>query len=284
MVFNDTIDETKDWFNAVKAYHENSFKSPVAFLNSVLAEQFGLSPEDLREFRRAVQSFETKWQAAASAYIQGKFTTRKQFLSSGKFLNLGFVPSREHGEVLRFALKFYEGERRYRQNANSNEVTTAGRYGGNMKPMYSTTKARTSHRLVGFDQDVFNDTTAILELLDLCDDQSAESMSRLSGESSIASTQGIHYICSSRKEPSYVQCLLEQLGEDRANRNPVDAMVFFAFAIIPLVFFAQIRSVMRVLLPFDMLWGTKEDDLPVDIEDEWERLRANALTASDTFQ
>jgi len=159
MMNEDSIDTVieKDWFHAVKCYHESNFTSPLTFLNSDLAEKFGLDPDDAREFRRAVQSFDTKWQAAAKVYIQEKYTTRKKFVSSGTFFKLGFSPSREHAEILRYALKFYDEEIKYRENANSSETTVAGRYGGCVKPMYASTKVRTPHRVVGFDESVIND-------------------------------------------------------------------------------------------------------------------------------
>jgi hypothetical protein len=275
MTSTDSIE--RDWYHGAKSYHEHGFNSPLSFLSSDKANEFGLGIDDVRDFRRAVQSFDAKWQAAVKVYIQGKFETPRKFVSSGKFLKMGFTPSRDHSEVLRFALKFYEDERRYRQKANSNEITTAGRYGGSIRPMYAATKTRTPHQVVGFDQMAIKDGCDVPCLVDLNDDdQSAESISRLSGDSSVANS--IYHISKTHGSRHYIQVLLSELSWDRQNTNPFDAMMFFVFAVIPLVLFAQFRAVAEILLPFDFLW-TKEDveEEADDIEDEWQKLRANAL-------
>lgn len=263
---------TTNWFHAVKCYHENNFRSALAFLESDHAEAFGLTVDDVREFRRAVQSFDTKWQAAARAYIHGKYTKRKQFVSSGAFLKLGFAPSREHAEVLRYALKFYEEETSYRQNANSSEVSVASRYGGCSKPMYAASSVRTPHRVVGFDKSVINDTDKIPSMVELPDDSSAESISRLSGDGSVAIGD------TSVDGNDYVQALLCELSGDRKNSNTVDTMMFFVFAVIPLVVFAQLRAVASILFPSKCREGESskiEDQL--DIEAAWRELRAHTL-------
>lgn len=265
----------KDWYHAVKSYHEHSFRSPLTFLSSDRATEFGLDLDNIREFRLAVQSFDARWQAAVKVYIQGRYTTPRKFVSSGKFLKLGFSPSREHAKVLGFALKFYEEEGRYRHNANSDEVTAVGRYGGSAKPMYAITKTRTPHRVVGFDQNAIEGADDIPTLVDLSDDLSAESISRLSGDCSITNSM---YNISMYDRRKYVQVLLSELSYDRRNKNSLDAMMFFIFAVIPLCIFCQLRAVAEILLPFDFLWSKEEvEEEPEGIEDEWQKLRSMAL-------
>lgn len=278
MTSRDSSRETldKDWYHATKSYHEHGFQSPPSFLTSDRAKEFGLDLDDIREFRRAIQSFDAKWQAAVRVYIQGKFTTPRKFVSSGKFLKLGFSPSRDHAEVLRFALKFYEEERKYRQNAKSNEITAVGKYGGSIKPMYAPTKPRTPHRVVGFDHISIDDGHSVPTLVDLNDDLSAESLSHLSGDSSIANS--ISNISTRYCGRKYIQVLLSELSSDRRNNNPFDAMFFFVFAVIPLIVFAQFRAVAQVLLPFDFIWSKQlVEEAPDGIEEEWQKLRADTL-------
>ncbi len=274
----------KNWFYAVKCYHEGDFRSAISFLVSDLAAKFGLDEDDVRDFRRAVQSFDTKWQAAAKAYVQGKYSTRKQFVSSGTFLNLGFSPCREHAEVLRYALKFYREERNYRHNANSSEVTVAGRYGGCAKPMYASTKVRTPHKVVGFDDGVVHDNDGVPILVDLHDDSSAESISRLSGDNSVAFS--LHNSGENTIDGhDYIQTLLYELSGDRSNKNPMDTMIFFLFAVIPLVVFSQLRAAVAVILPLDSRKPNEPcDEDPTDIEAAWRRLRANALMIEEEMR
>ena len=271
-----------NWFHAVKCYHENNFRSAMSFLESDHAEAFGLTVDDAREFRRAVQSFDTKWQAAARAYIHGKYTKRKQFVSSGAFLKLGFAPCREHAEVLRYALKFYEEETSYRQNANSSEVTVAGRYGGCSKPMYAVSTVRTPHRVVGFDDNIINDSDKVPSMVELPDDSSAESISRLSGDCSVACSSSQKVGDSIVHGNDYVQALLWELSGDRVDKNALDTMMFFVFAVIPLVVFAQLRALLGLLFPLQGREGDscKIEDQP-DIEAAWRELRANTLLLDD---
>lgn len=256
----------------------------MSFLQSDYAEGFGLTVDDVREFRRAVQSFDTKWQAAARAYIQGKYTKRKQFVSSGAFLKLGFTPSRDHAEVLRYALKFYEEETSYRQNANSSEVTVAGRYGGCSKPMYAASNVRTPHRVVGFDDTIINDNDKVPNMVELPDDSSAESISRLSGDVSVACSSSQKVGESLGDGNDYVQALLCELSSDRVNNNSLDNMIFFIFAVIPLVFFAQLRAVVAILLPSSREGESSKTDDPLDIEAAWRELRAHTLLLDDELR
>lgn len=269
----------KDWFRAVKIYHEQSFGSLTVFLDSAQALECGLNQEDIRAFRRAVQSFDTKWQAAAKAYIQGKFTTRKKFVSSGKFLKMGFSPSREHAEVLRFALKFYDEETKYRQNANSEAVTTAGRWGGFAKPITGTHKVRTPNQVIGFDKDVMENENAPT-LVRLEDDMSFELSSSGSGESSITCSV-FERDAKKQGEVGYVEGLLCDLCDKGGERNPVNGMIFFIFAVIPLVVFAKLGIVMTILFP-----GLKKkevEEVPTDIESVWDEMRANICLVDGTY-
>jgi hypothetical protein len=282
----------KDWFDAVRAYHELAYHSPITFLNSDHAVDNGLGPDDIREFRQAVQSFNKKWQVAARAYIEGKFTTPKKFVSSGKFLKIGFVPSRDHVAVLGFAIKFYEEDAKYRQNVESSAVAAIGKYGGSIKPMYSASKSRMSHRVVGLEKYTM-DEGSIPTLVDvnISDDSSTESSSRLSDDRSeilSAFEKPRAYAVSKRyreitmDRSDFARVLFCELSMERPHRNPIDAMMFFVFAIIPLLVFAKIRAILALVLPIEAS-PLKNECSPENVDDEWKEIRANALLLDEQY-
>lgn len=131
------MDLDKDCYQAVKAYHNGNFSGDIkCFLASDAAAEFGFGLEDYREFKRATKSFESRWQAAAKAYFEGNFKRPKTFVSSYKFLKLGFFPSRENVHILRHALRFYEEELDFRETAKSSKsVALAGRGWGSKTPL-----------------------------------------------------------------------------------------------------------------------------------------------------
>ena len=286
-------DETqKDWYDAVRAYQEHSFQSPIAFLNSEHAIDNGLGPDDIREFRRAVQSFDKKWQAAARAYIEGKFTAPKKFVSSGKFLRLGFAPSRDHVAVLGYAIKFYTEDAKYRRQVESSAVAAIGKYGGSIKPMYSASKSRMSYKMVQPEPScVNNGSIPTLVNIDMSDDSSSASSSRLSDDRSEDLPEAEKprtYAVSKRyreistENTDFARVLFCELSMDRPHRNPVDAMMFFVFAVIPLLFFAKLRAILAYVLPIEAS-PSKNEISPENVEDEWKKIRANALMLDEVY-
>jgi hypothetical protein len=283
----------KDWLNAVKAYHEHEYRSHIAFLDSVHAIDYGLGPNDGREFRWAVQGFEKKWQTAARAYIEGKFTTPKQFVSSGKFLNLGFVPSREHMTVLGYAIKFYDEDARYRREAGNSVVTTSGRYGSTSKATHSGSKSRMSRTVSGIEKRTFEGRgVPALVNVHISDDLSADSSSRLSDDRSEISQdfgKPKGYAVSERyreisiEKSDFARVLFCELSIDRPHRNSVDAIVFIVFAIIPLLLFAKLREMLASFLPIESS-PVKNHVPPENVEDEWTELRANALMLNERYE
>ena len=131
------MDLDKDCYQAVKAYHNGDFDGDIKrFLASDEAAEFGFGLEDHREFKRATKCFDARWQAAAKVYFEGNFKRPKTFVSSYKFLKLGFFPSRENVHILRHALRFYEEEMDFRETAKSNRsVALATRGWGSKTPL-----------------------------------------------------------------------------------------------------------------------------------------------------
>jgi len=250
----------------------------------------GLIPDDIREFRRALQSFDKKWQAAARAFIEGKFTTPKQFVCSGKFLKLGFAPSRDHAATLTFAIKFYTEDAKYRRNVESSAVAAIGKYGGSIKPLYSPSKSRNSRDSYG--AEISFDDCSVPKLVDVSrsDDSSSASSSRLSDatpEELLESAKARLYTVSTRyreictERTDFARMLFCELSMDRPDRNFVDSMMFFIFAIIPLVFFAKLRWMLAYVLPIEASPVKTVIQSPENIEDEWNEIRANALMLDD---
>lgn len=284
----------KDWFDAVVAFHEHGYHSTIVFLESGHGTENGLGPDDNREFRRAVQSFGKTWRAAARVYVEGKYMTPKKFVSSGKFLKLGFAPSRDHVAVLSFAIKFYKEEPRYRQNIESPEVAAVGKYGGSIKPIYSSNKSRSSYRVVGPavqkpNKDDGDSIPTLVDIIDISDDSSAESLSRLSDDRSemypspsktraYAVSERYREIASEKSD--FCRVLFCELSMERSERNPVDALMFFVFAVIPLLLFAKVRAFLACFLPIQPS-PKKNEHIPENVEDEWNELRANALMLDD---
>jgi len=122
-------------------------------------------------------------------------------------------------------------------------------------------------------------------LVDLHDDSSAESISRLSGDSSVTFPSFNNNGISAIDGHNYVETLLRELSGDRMNKNPMDAMIFFLFAVIPLVAFAQLREAAMILLPSHGLKNkARSNKDPMDIEAAWQELRANALMLEEEFR
>ena len=109
------MDIDKDCYQAVQAYYRGCCDDVKTFLASATAAEYGFGVEDYREFRRAIHCFDARWQAAAKEYSEGKYKNVKAFISSSKFLQLGFSPSREHAHVFRYVMKFYEEEPDFRE-------------------------------------------------------------------------------------------------------------------------------------------------------------------------
>lgn len=270
----------KDWFRAVEVYNRLDFRAASTFLSTHYAKELGLGEDDVREFRRAVQSFDAKWQAAARAYKEGKFATRKKFVSSGKFLKMGFSPSREHAEILRFALKFYEEERLYRQNASSEEVSTVGRWGGTMKPMFVENKQRILGTVVGFETQEMptgEDDRSIPSLVHVDDDNSAASSSRNSGASSVTCSLSEHGTMKTRRpREDDIDVLLNEFSDHVDGDNPLNALMYLLFAILPIIVFAKAWYIAKQALG-GHLNSEDDEEGPSDIETVWEEMRAEAM-------
>lgn len=277
-VDTDTSPE-KDWFHAVEVYNKLKFQVASNFLDSDHAKHFGLDQDDIREFRRAVHSFDAKWQAAAKAFKEGKYPTRKKFVSSGKFLRMGFTPCREHAETLKFALKFYEEEILYRENANSDEVTTQGRWGGTVKPMFVENKSRIPDEVIGFetnDIEASRDDRSIPSLVQVDDDTSSATSSRNSGTSSVTCSLS-DSSCSSKQKVSVgdLDSLLDEFSDCVEGNNPWNVMIFLLFAILPILVFAKVRSAVLIIIRSGQ--DSEKVKGSTDIEMVWEEMKADAL-------
>lgn len=278
----------KNWFLAAKYYHDAKFSTPGSFLKSAHAVEFGLDEGDIREFRHAVQSCDAKWQTAVRIFVQDKYTTKRQFLRSGKFLRMGFSPSREHADILTFAIKFYHEEKKYRDNANSPSTATTGRWAD--KSMFDSIKSPTPSKVVGFDQKIIG-TDRLPSLLEVEDDSSDASHSRISGGSSITcsvfgnkSQNQVRLLSKSTNNGDSTHILLVRLEEDRGDRRTADAMMFLVFAVIPLVIGSKIGEIfLAIMTSTSNNLEVKTGERASDIESVWEDLKAITLLPEGEF-
>jgi hypothetical protein len=259
----------KDWYQTVKVYHESDFKSLNCFLGSPLAAQHGFSTEDYRKFRRAAQTFDAKWQAAIRAYQEGKFSTRKAFISSSKFLSLGFTPSREHGHVLRYALQFYDEEFEFRQSANSKIVSAASRWGVE-RPCIVSPELNMISNLISYENDNFLDIEAVRRVCD-ADSVDPSELSQISGESSTTGYSSaddeeakLRLSHPDSSERDYIEEFMRDLTKDPNESNGLATMIVFLFAIVPLIIFSKMESTVSILLPRSVSKSKRKDDETID--------------------